>query len=119
MRDNEAVIDNQTEEAHNLSRDYMKTPDAIAKTETQLKVSTNKAMREIQKYCRDNPGKAMGIAAGVGALVSLILVKAISRKKSANDQIISGLLQKGEEVWDRLKNGFEPTLSKIKDSIDD
>ncbi len=101
----------------NLKGDYMQTAEKISDAAKEATSSAHQAIKDIQDYCRENPGKAMGIAAGVGALVSLILIKSFSRNESANDQIVSGLLRKGKEAWNHLKSGIEPTLKNIKESI--
>ena len=104
--------------AENVSEtEHMSTTGKITDAVNEAKDYANNAFEDLQEYCRENPGKAMAIAAGVGALASLILIKAFSRKESANDQIIAGFRQKGEELWDRLKSGVEPTLNKIKGSL--
>ena len=101
----------------NLKREYMKTAEKITEAAKEENFSANKVIQDVQDYCRENPGKAMGIAAGVGVLAGILLIKVFNRKKSANAQIISGLLRKGEEAWNHLKSGIEPTLKNIKESM--
>jgi hypothetical protein len=59
-----------TETAHNLNRDYMKTPDAISPAIPEALV---------KNYCCRNPGKAIGIALGVGIMLGAAFVKMVNR----------------------------------------
>lgn len=92
-------------EAENrIKTDYVKAAEKISEAAKEARTSANKAVQGIQEYCRENPGKAMAIAAGAGALVTFILMKALSEKRSPSDQIIASLLHKGEDAWNHLKS---------------
>lgn len=78
--------------------------------------AANKTFQNVQKYCRENPGIAMGIAAGVGALVSLALMKAFSEKESENEKMISDLFRKGEKIWSQIKSRVEPVVNDIRET---
>ena len=101
----------------NLKRDFMKTADKITDTAHEAKASANSALKNIQAYCRKNPGVAMGIAAGVGALVSIALIKAFSEKESENEKMISSLFRKAERTWNQVKSGISPVVNNIKESV--
>ncbi len=102
---------------NSMKRDYMKTAEKVTDVAKEAKSSANEAVQNVQKYCRENPGIAMGIAAGVGALVSLALMKAFSGKESDNEKMISDLFRGGEKMWNRMKSGVEPAVKHIKESV--
>jgi ElaB/YqjD/DUF883 family membrane-anchored ribosome-binding protein len=105
------------EEEANIKRDFMKSSEKVADAATKAKSSFDEAIKNIQAYCRKNPGMAIGIAAGAGALVSLAIVKAFSEKESANEKMISKIFQKAEKVWSEMKNGIPPVVKSVKDSV--
>jgi len=63
-----------------LIKDYMKVAEKINEVAKEAKLSANRAIKGIHNYCRENPIKVAGAAAGGGALLSYILIRKFSRK---------------------------------------
>jgi ElaB/YqjD/DUF883 family membrane-anchored ribosome-binding protein len=106
-----------TEVENSLKRGYIKTAEKLTEAASETKSSVNKAMNSVKEYCSENPGKAIAIAAGVGAITTLALMKAFSRKESSGEKMISNLFRKAERTWNQMKNEIEPTLKRIKESV--
>lgn len=108
---------NLSGESENLKRDYTRAAEKVTDVAREAKTKASDSFKDIQTYCRENPGIAMGIAAGVGALTALALIKAFSRKESENEKMISDLFRKGENMWKQMKNGVEPAVKSIRESV--
>lgn len=101
----------------NLMKDTVNAAEQIAKAAKEAKSSATKAMEDLHAYCDENPGKAMGIAAGVAAMVSLSLVKMLTAKKSPSEKVFTDLFHSGEQAWKHLKAAGKPALQKNKKSV--
>jgi ElaB/YqjD/DUF883 family membrane-anchored ribosome-binding protein len=101
----------------NLKRDYMKTADHVIDAANEVKSSADETFKAVQQFCRNNPGIAMGVSVGVGALVGIVVLKVLSDEKSANEKMISDLFRKGERMWDEVRHRVEPAVKGIKESV--
>jgi len=76
----------------------MHTAENLTEVVNEAKSSVNDVcLQTFKDYCRKIP-KGLGIAAGVGALASLILMKASAGRNRPRSNPLS-FLRKGEEVW--------------------
>lgn len=115
MKKMEGSVGAETES--NMKQDYMKAAEKVTDAAKEAKSTARDSFKNVQKYCRENPGIAMGIAAGVGVLVSLALVKAFSEKESENEKMISDLFRKGEKMWNQFKSQGESAVKNIQEAV--
>jgi ElaB/YqjD/DUF883 family membrane-anchored ribosome-binding protein len=102
----------------NTKIDYPRAAEKITDAAKEAKFSAMTTMKSIQDYCRENPGKAIGIAAGVGAVVGLALMKTFGRKESASEEMFSRLFRKAEKAWNQVKSGVKPAVKNIRESLE-
>ena len=100
-----------------LKSEYMTVAEQVSDTAKEVKTSATKAIQDLQEYCHENPGKAMGISAGVAALVSLSLMKILGTKQSTSEKVFTDLFHNGEQAWNHLKGLGKPAVEKIKKSV--